>query len=92
METQNTPAKKMSYIAATTTVAPAISRQTEKYFEVTLPLQLNNGRTVKVYAFNKVAAAAINNIKENSSVVVFGKFLASDAFKMTGFKIVTPQE
>ena len=91
METKTTPAKKMSFIAATTTVAPTVSQQTEKYYEVTLPLQLKNGRNVKVYAFNKVAAAAINNIKENLEVVVFGKFVASDVFKMSGFKIVTPQ-
>lgn len=88
MKTQNSETVKISNLIAQVTAAPLQTAQHGAFTEAQMFIQLNDGRTLKVYSFNKVAHAAVSTITEQSKLVIFGKFIASDAFRMTSWKSI----
>jgi hypothetical protein len=88
MKTQTESKTKLTNLIATVTAAPNQSAKHGSYTEMQMYVQLNDGRTVKIYSFNQVATAAISTIAERSKLVIFGKFIASDAFRMTSWKAI----
>jgi hypothetical protein len=86
MKTQFTTEKKKANLIGTCTAEPLTSFKKDRYLETQFYIHLKDGRTLKVYAFNRTAAAALANIKEQQHLIIFGNFIASDSFRMTSFK------
>lgn len=86
MKTDST--KKLANMIAIVTAQPIQTAEHKNYREAQMYVELKDGRTLKVYSFNKVALAAIGTITERARLVIFGNFIASDAFRMTSFKAI----
>ena len=89
MKTQITTEKKIANLLGTCTAAPLTTFKKDCYLETQFFINTADGRTIRVYSFNRTAAAALQNIQENQRLVIFGNFIASDAFKMSSFKKIT---
>jgi general stress protein 26 len=89
MTTQNSTEKKIAHVLGTCSGAPLTTAKNKGYLETQFFINTKDGRTIKVYSFNKTAAAVMHKVEERQELIIFGKFIASDAFKLTGFKDIT---
>lgn len=86
MKTQNATEKKLANLVGTCSAAPIVNFKKDRYLESQFYITLKDGRCIRVYSFNRTAAAAVKVIQENSKLVAFGQFIASDVFRMVSFK------
>ena len=89
MKTQITPEKKIANVLGTCIGEPLTTYSKGSYLEMQFFITTTDGRTIRVYGFNRTAAAALKNIQEQQRYILFGKFIASDCFKMSSFKNIT---